>query len=324
MTLRTKSCRLRQSSFCQLSNVMEMLMIMQMILTLVTLTITSTLAFADCNMKDYNTSNLILAGGNFSGGGDTQCEARLQKIQKNLAEWLNLETEGPRSLELGRIELEKYLTGMCEFVYTQIECTSDKVDVDDIEKTCKFEMKSPKTNMPLITCNIDRVDKTNDNNAYMLLHHEVAGLASLELPKGSQSRYDVVSDQIAEYTITFQETKLGVKKRKKNVLTPVSFYDARNVKKLLVLSDYTLPTETIYLEDGIKQINKTIPAGEFVNVDKSNENNCTLQLSYKKTHFEVKLHQKRRWGQSVHKIDPEIISIECDEDLPSHFGIYQY
>jgi len=120
-------------------------------------------------------------------------------------------------------------------------------------------------------------------------------------------------------TIAFADENIA-----KDVLTPVSFYDARNVKKLLVLSDYTLPTETIYLEDGIKQINKTIPAGEFVNVDKSNENNCTLQLSYKKTHFEVKLHQKRRWGQSVHKIDPEIISIECDEDLPSHFGIYQY
>lgn len=292
--------------FAACSNAMEAHVITQIIFTFVILAITSTLTFAD--------------GGNLSGGGDTQCEARLQKIQKNLAEWLNLKTKGPRLLDLGEIKFVNYIKGMRENVYTQIECTSDKVDIESIEKTCKFETKSPKTNEPLITCNTDRVDKTNDDNAYMLLHHEVAGLASMELPEGSLSKYDVISDQIAEFTGVVEVKKLGVNKRRTDVITSVSFYDAIKLKQLLILSKYNLPTKTVYHKKGVEKINMSIPEGAFVNVVGFSEEACALTLSYNKTRFEVR-QEFRQFG-----INPETgkkLFFPCDS-LPPSFGIYQY
>jgi hypothetical protein len=156
-----------------------------------------------------------IQGGVDSGGGDTQCEARIKEIQNDIGRWLKLSNGGPRDLDLHGLNYADYIEGMTYFVYTEPECTSNLVHVEGTEKTCKFEATSPISGRPRITCNTDRFNKTQDYKQYQLIHHEIAGLAGLELPSGSNSRYDVVSDQISDFLEEVTVKKLAVKKKKK-------------------------------------------------------------------------------------------------------------
>lgn len=188
-------------------------------LTFVILTISSTLAFA---------------GGNLSGGGDTQCEKRINDIQVDLAAWLQLNEGGPHDLNLHGLKFEAYRNGMAKFAFTEPECTSEVVSVVGTEKTCKFETTSPISGRPRITCNTDRFNKTEDYKQYQLIHHEIAGLAGLEMPNGSKSRYDVVSDQISDFLESVTVKKLAVAKQVKSKMnangsdfwknTPASYF----------------------------------------------------------------------------------------------------
>ena len=204
------------------------------------LIITSTVFFAQ---------NLS-AGGNFSGGGDTECEARIQKIQGELKEWLDLESDGPQLLNLNKVSftLPHYLTQMKLSVDTQVVCTSDKVFIGGVEKTCKFETENNQTKGPLITCNTSRFKETEAPAKYELIHHEIAGLAGLELPRGSKSksRYDIVSDQISEYTEYIQVLKLGPKK-----VNTVSRFSSP-IEKLTFMMDFIFNSGTLkkYINQG--------------------------------------------------------------------------
>lgn len=42
----------------------------------------------------------VAGGHGISGGGDTECEARIHEIQNELARWLNVKKDGPRPLNL--------------------------------------------------------------------------------------------------------------------------------------------------------------------------------------------------------------------------------
>jgi hypothetical protein len=157
-----------------------------------------------------------------TGNGGDACEDQMKHIRNNLEFWLT--NGGPeRGLRVPPgVTLDWYKRSMLRYISENIpftnspnpdkavlSCTSDRIFVDGVEKTCRNYDSDPRTGTPSIQCNFQRFNQTDSNRQYFLMHHEYAGLAQLEPNNGPESLY-IISDQITGYLRNEVVTQLAV------------------------------------------------------------------------------------------------------------------
>lgn len=149
------------------------------------------------------------------GGGDL-CEDRIKIIRDDLQEWIN--KGGHQGLLLpAQVTPEEYSDLMLEQIkYTKIICVGAgdvgyPVNVSGVAKVCRYDLND---NESKITCDYDKFQSIKESDQYILVHHEFAGLANIEKPKGSDSNY-TISNQISGYLVDKIVKKLAVNPRQK-------------------------------------------------------------------------------------------------------------
>jgi hypothetical protein len=146
--------------------------------------------------------------GHKEGNGGDMCEDRIKVIRDDIASWI--QKGGSKGLKLpGTTNLSEYDSEMLKNISSaQINCTSDKVFVGTIEKTCKNYLDE--SNTPQIICNALRLLRTSESDQYVLVHHEYAGLSGMEATNQGDSHYEI-SNQISGYLENQVIKKLVVK-----------------------------------------------------------------------------------------------------------------
>ena len=149
------------------------------------------------------------------GGGDS-CENSIQVIRDDLKNWIY--NKGHEDLKLpDGMTAEMYSNSMLEVMQnTKIECVGEgdigyPIVVYGVAKVCEFKKDVSKNQ---ITCDYKKFQSMNEDDQYVLIHHEYAGLADLESPDTHISRYDI-SNQISNYLTTKVVKRLVVKTENK-------------------------------------------------------------------------------------------------------------
>jgi len=145
------------------------------------------------------------------GNGGDMCENRFKVVRDDINTWIL--NGGSIGLVLpGTINVDQYNQVMIDKMRSAIVgCTSEKVYVGSAEKTCKNFVASD--NSIQIICNIERFEQTSENDQYILVHHEYAGLSGFEVNSGESSNY-TISNQITAYLEDQVVKKLVVKPSK--------------------------------------------------------------------------------------------------------------
>ena len=151
----------------------------------------------------------VLAGDKTGNGGD-MCEDRIKVIRDDIATWIT--NGGANTLKFSQgVTLSQYTKQMrAAAASTTVSCTSSTVLVGGIEKACRNFFDS--SGRPQISCNSLRFAQTNASDQYVLVHHEYAGIASLEVNNSGGSQY-AISNQISGYLVDQVVKKLAVKPR---------------------------------------------------------------------------------------------------------------
>ncbi len=150
-------------------------------------------------------------GAGSSGGGDL-CEARIKIIREDLKDWIN--KGGPNGLKLSSsTSVGQYTYGMLDQIErAKITCVSSgdrgyPVNINGTAKVCRFDRKQ---NDDQITCDFNKFQSMSESDQYVLIHHEFAGLAGLEIPTGADSNYSI-SNQMSGYLVNKVVKKLSIK-----------------------------------------------------------------------------------------------------------------
>lgn len=132
------------------------------------------------------------------GGGDP-CEEKFQGIARDLLAWIK--GLGSRELSLpANLSNEDYSVRMsAQIQKAKVSCVASgdpgyPVQVDGVPKVCRFDVSADGGH---ITCDLKKFLSLSDSNQYVLVHHEYAGLANIEVSTGSVSDYSV-SSQISD------------------------------------------------------------------------------------------------------------------------------
>lgn len=165
------------------------------------------------------------------GGGDL-CEDRIKIIRDDIQSWIG--SGGPNTLKLPQnISLALYSSSMMSEAYVaKIRCVGSNdpgypVNIDGTPKVCRFD-KSTETHQ--ITCDFAKFQSMNESDQYVLIHHEYAGLAGLEIPNGDDSNYQI-SNQISGYLMDVVMKKLTIKP---SAPVPISCVPAQQLKTVTV------------------------------------------------------------------------------------------
>ncbi|MDG0817191.1 hypothetical protein [Bdellovibrio svalbardensis] len=149
-------------------------------------------------------------GGMNSGGGDL-CEDRIQVIREDLRKWIL--DGGPNGLKLpGGLTVAQYSDQMmAQIDSAKISCVGPNdrgfpIMIGKTPKVCRFDQADRGS----ITCDLSKFNATNESDQYVLIHHEYAGLAQIELPDQADSKYDT-SNQISGFLEDVTIKKLVVK-----------------------------------------------------------------------------------------------------------------
>jgi len=201
-----------------------------LVISIFILSFSSTLSFAQ------------VGGGN---GGDT-CENRFNTIRENISSWIK--AGNYQELVFNENESsERYKKLMLTAIDSAtVSCTTDKVIVNGVEKTCKNEKTISGTSMSIL-CNYDRflnphhdpefTQKEEEDSQYILVHHELAGLADFEVNFGKKSDYHL-SNQISKklefllvkkLPIEPQNTGIGMTQSVSNFLSASPNFDSMNL-----------------------------------------------------------------------------------------------
>jgi hypothetical protein len=130
------------------------------------------------------------------GNGGDICEDRFIVIRDNIKWWIG--NGGSAGLSLpGSVTLPQYNYQMAtQLTKAHVSCTDDKVMIGEAEKTCKNFVSA--TGDSEILCNRKRFLETKEDDQFVLVHHEYAGLAGVEVNDGDESKYSI-SNQITSY-----------------------------------------------------------------------------------------------------------------------------
>lgn len=151
---------------------------------------------------------ILALSGDKGNGGDT-CENKIDIIASDIERWIH--EKGYISLQLNEgITHAEYMDKMLDAIkMSRVTCIDKVITVENKEKMCVNFVDS--SNTALIVCNREKILSNDVNENYKLVHHELAGVASLE--SGSTdgvSNYDI-SNQITAYLERELVTRLAVK-----------------------------------------------------------------------------------------------------------------
>jgi hypothetical protein len=133
--------------------------------------------------------------GRESNGGDA-CEDRFKIIRDDIQSWIL--KEGSASLALPKeVSLGQYNVAMLSaLAQADISCSDEKIQIGIKEKTC--ENFRDAAGVAHIKCNRKAFSETDADDQYILVHHEYAGLAGLEVAPDGDSHY-TISNQISGF-----------------------------------------------------------------------------------------------------------------------------
>ena len=136
------------------------------------------------------------------------CEDRIKSIRDDISLWIG--RCGAAGLKLPQgLDLSNYrLRIETQLKTARVASTDDKIFVDDVQKSCKnfFDL----LDQAQIVCNSKKFMETSDSDQYVLVHHEYAGLAGIELNGSDGSDYSI-SNQISGYLQNQEVKKLAIK-----------------------------------------------------------------------------------------------------------------
>lgn len=154
-----------------------------------------------------------VAGPGISGGGD-QCENRIRSIAEDIGIWI--QNGGAKALTLPpSLKIGQYENAMVrEILRGKVSCVArgDRgypVQINGTPKTCRFDQQGSESR---ITCDIEKFNSLGEENQYVLVHHEYAGLAGVEPANADESHYSI-SNQVSGYLERSIVKKLVVKRK---------------------------------------------------------------------------------------------------------------
>lgn len=135
------------------------------------------------------------AGGDNVGNGGDSCENRFQIIRNDIQSWILL--GGGAGLQFPNgVTFGSYNQSMlANMTLAKISCTDQNLKIGNVEKTC---LNFSNSGSPYIVCNSSKFFSTSQENQYLLVHHEYAGLSGLEVNNSEESDYRL-SNQIGYY-----------------------------------------------------------------------------------------------------------------------------
>ena len=105
---------------------------------------------------------------------------------------------------------EEYKSKMLEAIEGNpiIKCQTEELLFGSAEKTC---LNTTNNGNAEIVCNLDRIESSNIEEKYRIIHHEIAGLAGIEVNETESSDY-FYSNQITANLEEQLVKKLAIKK----------------------------------------------------------------------------------------------------------------
>lgn len=145
------------------------------------------------------------------GGGDL-CEDRIKIVRDDIKVWIK--AGGPVGLTLpAGMSVDDYSSSMLlQIEKAKVRCVSAgdegfPVSVVGMAKVCRFDINADQS---MITCDYNKFQAMKGGDQYLLVHHEYAGLAQVEIPNESDSDYSV-SNQLSAYLVNERVRKLSIK-----------------------------------------------------------------------------------------------------------------
>jgi len=140
-------------------------------------------------------SSSFAAHGTDTGNGGDICEDRFKIVRDDIVSWIK--KGGHMGLRLSNgISAKQYKASMLSAIsQAKVSCTSKTLSIEGAEKACINFVSHGQSR---IVCNADRFLNTDESSQYVLVHHEYAGLAGLEVNDGEDSNYSV-SNQISGF-----------------------------------------------------------------------------------------------------------------------------
>lgn len=193
--------------------------------------------------------------GTEGGNGGDLCESRIYDIRDDISTWIS--KGGPKGLEFPvGVDLDLYTRKMNTAIAdAKISCTDEILKIGSAEKTC---VNDENTGVPRIRCNIGRLEREPAGDRYLLIHHEFAGVAGLEVNEGEPSTYPI-SKQLRGFLIQEVVTKLAIKPVRGNPPTPDallqdgflnSFLETLSTDVLPMVCDLGPVTKSLSVENG--------------------------------------------------------------------------
>lgn len=167
------------------------------------------------NGNPYLLEQTLFLSGDKGNGGDL-CENEIETISADIERWI-LE-EGHLTLKYPEnITAITYSEKMLEMIRTKrVTCIDKVITFANKEKMCVNFFDSENT--PLIVCNREKLMKSDINEQYRIIHHELAGLSEFEVStEDGESDYSL-SNQITGYLEQELVTRLAVKPYNKELL----------------------------------------------------------------------------------------------------------
>jgi hypothetical protein len=130
------------------------------------------------------------------GNGGDICENRFTSVRNDIHSWILLGGSAGLSLPQGISFAEYNQSMLANIASAKVSCTDQKLTIGQAEKTC-INYSSAGEQI-LIVCNTNRFMNTSENDQYILVHHEYAGLSGFEVNAGESSDYRI-SNQISGY-----------------------------------------------------------------------------------------------------------------------------
>lgn len=155
-------------------------------------------------------------GGGVTGGGDP-CERRITEIKLDFKSWIQQGGHGGLVLPTG-MSGKAYAASMTDAIDTaKVRCVKPgdvghPVHVVGRPKVCRFD-KSADGAQAVVTCDYTTFmdpKSTDETEQYRLVHHELAGLANVEVPDEGDSDYRV-SNQITGFLQTVVVKRLSIR-----------------------------------------------------------------------------------------------------------------
>jgi len=145
--------------------------------------------------------------------GVASCQNRIKVVSSDLNKWI--QQGGPKDLILSQnMSLNFYSQAMLtQIKKAKIKCVSEgddgyPVEIEGTQKVCRFDLDLT-TNNSFIKCDSLKFNSLNETEQYVLVHHEFAGLAGIEIPNGDDSDYSI-SNQISAYLVDTLVKRLAV------------------------------------------------------------------------------------------------------------------